>query len=225
MTVFSYKNSKEYKKKWSDFRKRIIERDNDMCVKCKRSNPDAILQVHHKKYIKGRMPWDYPEELCETLCKGCHAIEHGKIPPNMGWEFLFEDDLSGLTGNCKYCGTNIRYVFSIFHHKWGVMEVGTICCDNLTATKLASNSMESKTRYPNRLKRFIESTRWSYRDGVYKIKQRGFTIKVISYNNYYILYIDEVKGKIKYRTLQEAQTKSFEVVEHRSFQNKHTEKI
>lgn len=41
-----------------------------------------ILQVHHKKYIKGRMPWDYENEDLITLCKNCHKTIHleNRIP-------------------------------------------------------------------------------------------------------------------------------------------------
>lgn len=37
-----------------------------------------ILQVHHKKYIQERMPWEYAEEDLITLCNECHNIYHSE---------------------------------------------------------------------------------------------------------------------------------------------------
>lgn len=32
--------------------------------------------MHHKKYIKGRMAWEYPDSLLQTLCGRCHLEVH-----------------------------------------------------------------------------------------------------------------------------------------------------
>jgi 5-methylcytosine-specific restriction endonuclease McrA/ribosomal protein S27AE len=34
------------------------------------------LQVHHKKYIVNRLPWNYDNEDLVTLCNYCHTEEH-----------------------------------------------------------------------------------------------------------------------------------------------------
>ncbi|KFF11162.1 hypothetical protein [Flavobacterium hydatis] len=118
-------NTSEWQKKRSE----IIERDNQMCVKCNARQskyingqsyinytkeeeeefiqkvkegvkklfeemnlvapiPDRIenplhidyqpifLHVHHKYYIKNRLPWDYPSEALISLCKNCHQKIH-----------------------------------------------------------------------------------------------------------------------------------------------------
>lgn len=33
---------------------------------------DINLQVHHKIYIKGREPWEYPIDNFQCLCEFCH---------------------------------------------------------------------------------------------------------------------------------------------------------
>ena len=49
-----------------------------MCCRCGKKS--HRLQVHHKKYIDGLMPWEYENELLESLCSGCHKKEHNIKP-------------------------------------------------------------------------------------------------------------------------------------------------
>src|ERR1700709_1007284 len=91
---------------WLKFRAEIIKLDDGKCVRCGRARTEGVvLQVHHKSYAPGRRPWEYPHAECETLCKGCHAEEHGKIMPQSDWELVASDDLGGLNGNCELCET------------------------------------------------------------------------------------------------------------------------
>ena len=61
---------------WRGYRKTILERDNYTCQICHQKKSADELQVHHKKYIEGNDPWDYPQELVETLCVDCHENWH-----------------------------------------------------------------------------------------------------------------------------------------------------
>jgi 5-methylcytosine-specific restriction endonuclease McrA len=63
--------------RWLMVREQVLARDFHMCTKCFKSND---LQVHHKYYETGCMAWEYPLEALQTLCRGCHAKEHGVIP-------------------------------------------------------------------------------------------------------------------------------------------------
>lgn len=45
-----------------------------MCQWCMSSED---LQVHHKKYISGRMAWEYDDFDLLTLCGKCHSEHHG----------------------------------------------------------------------------------------------------------------------------------------------------
>ena len=59
--------------RWQKKRLKILERDDWTCQNC--LDTDRPLNVHHKYYIKGCDPWEYPPEALVTLCEGCHVIE------------------------------------------------------------------------------------------------------------------------------------------------------
>lgn len=48
-------------------------RDLFTCQKC--GNKSETLNVHHRHYLTGRDPWDYPGELLITVCQPCHHQE------------------------------------------------------------------------------------------------------------------------------------------------------
>ncbi len=64
---------------WQRMRLEIMQRDDFTCTRCKSGS--VTLHVHHKKYIKGRLPWEYEKSNFETLCKVCHSINHKLIAP------------------------------------------------------------------------------------------------------------------------------------------------
>ena len=200
---------------WTKFRAEVLRLDGDSCSACGRdSSKGIVLHVHHKQYLAGHAPWEYPYELCEALCSGCHAAAHGLIPPKFGWEHVGWDDLEDLVGTCECCGTSIRYVFMVQHPNWRAMEVGEICCDNLTSSQVASGMMESKRRYSERLKRFVSSPRWSARPGDVKhITQKGLNIEVVPSDQVFRLRIEWQPGKKTFATVLDAKIKVFELIE------------
>jgi hypothetical protein len=199
---------------WANFREEVMCLDEYACTKCGRKGEDgAVLQVHHNHYLPGHKPWEYPLYMCDTVCKGCHAAEHGIIPPKIGWSHGGWDDLGGLDGTCELCGTELRFVFVIHHQKWPTMEVGTDCCDNLTSTSLASNLMESQLRFQKRRKTFVSSVRWEHRGLGLFIKHKGFYILITHTANGYQLQIDGRKGKQYFLSVVLAQMKVFDLVE------------
>lgn len=119
---------------WQWFAARVKERDGNLCTTCYRSEPDVILQVHHKRYIKGRQPWEYALDDCITLCKGCHAREHNLLPPDSDWILIGINDLGLMDGKCERQGCHhpIRYEHAIYHPEWGYMTVGSSCAEQLT---------------------------------------------------------------------------------------------
>lgn len=199
--------------RWQRFRAEVIELDGGVCCRCGQGEPDAVLQVHHKTYIKGRMPWDYPYDLCETLCRGCHAAEHGLIPPRIGWTYLGDQDLGDLCGTCEYCGNEIRYVFYIHHPHWEPLEVGTVCCDNLTGTELASNRIDSVQRYRGRLSRFLSSARWQSHHGRLSISQKNISVEILADISGFRIAMNGIIGRGLYGSLEEAKTTVFDVIE------------
>lgn len=190
----------------------------DACVVCGRG-PDvnAVLQVHHKVYRKGLLPWEYNLNECETLCKRCHAEKHGKIPPSTGWEFIGEEDLGGLYGSCDYCHSDIRYSFLVTHPDWEPMEVGIVCCDNLTGTAVASSLIESIHRFESRKKRFVDSPRW--KNGRYQsveIVQKKINVKIQPDKSGVHIYLNNIKGKKLFDSISSAKNFVFELIENGS---------
>jgi len=68
----------EYSKKlkdprWQKTRLKIFERDDWACRQC--GDDKSTLHVHHRRYLKGREPWEYPDVGLVTLCEDCHIFE------------------------------------------------------------------------------------------------------------------------------------------------------
>ena len=204
--------------KWKEFRDHVIELDGNKCSICGRVKGDVVLQVHHKEYIKGLKPWEYPTEKCITLCKGCHASEHGIVKPKYGWEYQGYEDLGSLIGICDKCGSAMRYSFHVFHVNWGTIQVGTYCCDDLTDNQIASNLMESQKRFEERMRRFVNSSRWKSNSDSYTIKQCGFKISINTEGqNIFKITIHSLKSSKIYKSLEEAKIKAFDVIESGEF--------
>jgi hypothetical protein len=77
--------------KWQRRRLEVMQRDGFKCCKC--GGDDIELHVHHKRYIKGRKPWDYEMGNFQTLCKRCHFNSHNS------YELVKEK----LCGKCALC--------------------------------------------------------------------------------------------------------------------------
>lgn len=56
--------------RWQKKRLTILERDQFSCAEC--GNTKKTLHVHHRYYVSGRLPWEYPGFCYQTLCKPCH---------------------------------------------------------------------------------------------------------------------------------------------------------
>lgn len=207
-----------HKTEWKKFRDEVIELDGFKCRDCGRGSNKVVLQVHHKQYIKGKLPWEYPLQDCETLCKGCHSSKHGITKPQIGWEFIGQEDLGDLNGTCENCGATIRHSFLVQHENWGTIEVGTFCCDKLTDSNLASNLLESQTSYNSRKIRFGKSKRWNLdENGNYTIKQSNFEIELIKKGAYYNIKIHNQLSHKKYESAEIAKAKVFDVIESGEF--------
>lgn len=132
--TFKQKRRAYYNEKWFAFSDAVQRRDGYKCLKCGKKKGGAVLQTHHKLYKLGLAVWEYPLSDCITLCKGCHAEQHGIIEPREGWTLISIHDLEGLYGICEKegCGTEIRYEHLIYHPKCGYKVVGSSCVEFLT---------------------------------------------------------------------------------------------
>jgi 5-methylcytosine-specific restriction endonuclease McrA len=58
---------------WKSKRLKILQRDNFSCTQCGNKKD---LQVHHKKYDKNKLAWEYTNNNLITLCIKCHTELH-----------------------------------------------------------------------------------------------------------------------------------------------------
>jgi hypothetical protein len=203
-------------KDWRHFREEVIKLDGGGCVRCLRSRQDGVvLQVHHKTYVLGRLPWEYSYEDCETLCKGCHAEEHGIIMPQSGWISMGGDDLGEYPADtCERCGTDLRHIFLIQHPKWGALSVGADCHDRLTGTTDAREFHDRSEKLSQKRKRFVASPRWEeLPSGELAIEQQGIWLRVSPHGVGYRVLMDAAIGKTEYPTILDAKMNAFELIE------------
>jgi hypothetical protein len=56
---------------WKIKRLQILERDNNECQIC---IIGEVLQIHHRRYFKDSLAWEYSNENLITLCRDCHQL-------------------------------------------------------------------------------------------------------------------------------------------------------
>lgn len=94
------------------------------------------------------------------------------------------------------------------------MEVGEICCDNLTSTELASDHMESLRRYLSRRKRFVSSKRWTaFAAGIHSIKHNLIHLEIAQTGARFKLRMNKVQGKKIFDSLINAKSEAFDIIE------------
>ena len=59
--------------RWNRRRMEIYRRDG---FRCRRCGAKKKLNVHHRWYVYGRKPWQYPDRCLVTLCEHCHNHVH-----------------------------------------------------------------------------------------------------------------------------------------------------
>lgn len=59
---------------WQRKRLEVLQRASWRCESC--SSGDVTLHVHHKRYIKGRLAWEYELSNFLALCEPCHEDHH-----------------------------------------------------------------------------------------------------------------------------------------------------
>ena len=200
-----------HRSEWFAYREKCLEQA-DFC--CQRCGKEGVLQVHHPEYVSGRLPWQYPIEHCQVLCRGCHAERHGKIPPSSGW-FVLDSDLERNEPSdeqpCEYCRTTIRWHFEIYHPEWGSLIVGSECAENLSL----GEEIKALRSYSRRLTKFIDSKRWKRNEFGWVIKQKTYRVLIRKYQEGHRIKIDHRRGDLYFETLKLAKIKAFEIVEYR----------
>lgn len=64
--------------RWIQRRNQILSRDRNTCQMC--GTQYRRLHVHHKGYLDGHLPWEYPSNMLITLCEDCHHYVHNNVP-------------------------------------------------------------------------------------------------------------------------------------------------
>lgn len=76
-----------------------------------------ILHVHHKYYVFGDAPWEYPDEAVVTLCHECHFEVHSKNRITVYADETLRDRLTLTT--CPRClGTG--FLKQYYYHQNGI---------------------------------------------------------------------------------------------------------
>lgn len=169
--------SKFYRsKQWQEFRSQVLDADDNRCCKCDRTKKgNVVLQVHHKRYVTGRKPWEYPLCDVQTLCRGCHGAVHRFWPPKTDWDYLFEMDRIGEGVECDLCGRELRYVHMVWHPDWGELEVGEGCAATLTQRGRQDNDDDETQRFET----FRHRRHWDIQDRIAQRIHLGVLIQII----------------------------------------------
>lgn len=60
--------------RWQKKRLEVMDAAKFTCEHC--GEDGSTLNVHHKLYRKGAMPWDYEAHELQCLCEDCHSVDH-----------------------------------------------------------------------------------------------------------------------------------------------------
>ena len=118
-----------------------MQRDQFTCQAC--GSKENTLHVHHRSYVFGNEPWDYPDTNFITLCWECHESEEfsktdvqDKIRQLLQEGYTYENLSFLITNLFGYKGKfniedRIRY--------------GSFCISNDEILEIAKNRIENNT--------------------------------------------------------------------------------
>ena len=82
---------------WQKKRLQILERAGWKCQYCKAE--DQTLAIHHRYYVKGRAPWEYPDFALVAVCEDCHAGQRAFEKENVPLSGRFMDVMFSPLGD------------------------------------------------------------------------------------------------------------------------------
>lgn len=147
--------------------------------------------------------------------------------PQYGWEYIGEDDLGDLIGECDACGSQLRYEHEIYHPSWGYLFVGCECADRLTQSTDASLVEKQRVQKSRRFNSFKNSSKWEHHKNGHFLVFKKFKIKIWYNHPFYTVEIgfsyfnklgrrvlDVIKGKHKkFSNYEEAQYAAFDSID------------
>jgi hypothetical protein len=110
--TMSRKPAKQHEDEWSaayrrpEWQKKRLDVMDAAGFKCEACGAaDRELNIHHRRYVKGRMPWEYGGRELVCLCDKCHELWHylqGQIMLSVSLadlQSMFQlTDITGFTG-------------------------------------------------------------------------------------------------------------------------------
>ena len=205
----SYKQTR-----WKRFSQTIIKENDYCCSRCGRKEAEGTtLQVHHKYYEQSKSPWEYAPKAFEVLCKACHAKEHGHIMPTDGWEYIDCEDMGEPCVDCEYPNCTydgqLRYVHTVYHPKWGYLNVGCEHANKLTATLQASEKERDAKQKTKDFDKFLQADKWIHFANRYIREYFEFLIIIKYTANDYELSIYNIPIGNNHTSLLKAQIEAF----------------
>ncbi len=111
-----------------------MERDNFSCTCC--GATVITLHVHHKEYINGLKPWEYPTELLTTLCEICHSKEHGLIEENLSiTPKIISDQWHDVAIQNLFIMERLKFRFLKYGHKKCVNKMFRVLMDEANSVQ------------------------------------------------------------------------------------------
>ena len=119
--------------RWQKKRLQIFERDKWTCQSC--GSTSQTLQVHHRRYLPKKQPWQYDDRDLVTLCSQCHQVEReqwaeflSELEEILHYCGLLGFDLHGLAASLKCLADNHTHreildrlwklsMNDVFHHQ------------------------------------------------------------------------------------------------------------
>ena len=88
--------------RWQRKRLEIMQRADFCCELC--GDDRTTLNVHHLRYVRGRMPWQYDDTDLACLCEPCHRRQHPEkaTPTRVG--AIVPSVISALAGRARRAG-------------------------------------------------------------------------------------------------------------------------
>lgn len=80
--------------RWQKKRLEVLQRADWACEVC--GDKESTLHVHHKRYFKGREPWEYDDDQLAVLCESCHEATHDA--PDLLLEAISRLPIDGIFG-------------------------------------------------------------------------------------------------------------------------------
>jgi hypothetical protein len=141
---------------WATVSKFVDARDGHTCTRCKQERP-IVLDTHHKTYEHHGLEHQFTDDLI-SLCRICHALEHGHLAEAICAEFSEEIHYSENKSELETFGVPEHIRDGI---AWWITRIGISIARRLTGEDtcdLRGMSFTKKSKRPRRHE--LDSSDW-----------------------------------------------------------------